>query len=136
MMRNIPIYIDRELLVAVAAKLVGVLSEDSRGRSGGAGLNWLIQGTVSAETGHTVARDIRELLPEDVLYSIYDKVTNRFNVADCIEAFARTGEQQLLPGSVVSAQGILSFPDLNVPQYDPFNPPTISVKTFSVHGEK
>lgn len=134
---NTTIYVDQKLIIAIAAKLVGVLRQESKGTSGSISLNWLIQSSVSADNGIDISRDVRELLPEDVVHLVYNHIQNKYiNVSKCVDAMANVGDDQLFPGSVLSVQGGLSFPDLNnIPQYDPFNPPNINVRTFSVHGE-
>ena len=76
-------------------------------------------------------------MPEDVVYLIYENIVNRYkSVEECIDALSQTGESQILPGSVISVEGILSFPELKTPKYDPFNPPSIEVPIFSVHGDR
>ena len=134
---NTVIYVDQDLMTAIAAKRVGLLREDAKGTTGGMSLNWLIQSSVSTDTRQSISRDVRELLPEDVVYMVYDHIEHRFeSVRDCINGLADTGPDQLLPGSVISVQGVLSFPDTAIPAYDPFSPPTIDVRTFSVHGQR
>lgn len=132
------VYVDRELAVAIATKLVGLLLGKEAREGRGISLNWLIQSSISVDETEIITRDLREMLPEDVIYLVYDRITNKFeNVPEAIKAFARSGDQRLLPGEVVSVTGQLMFSGLVLPDaFDPFSPPDIQVKTFNFHGEQ
>jgi len=134
---NIPIYIDKNLLAAIGVDLIGMMLDQTKAKGGSVGLNWLIQSNISVDTSSTVGRDIRELLPERILYMVYPEVTNRFDTVEkFIERTTSSSPKSLLPGEAVLVKGTLSFPDMPAPSFDPFSPPDLTVRTFSVHGEK
>lgn len=132
------IYVDTELAVAIAAKLVGLQLQESISGGGGGAFNWLIQASISYEEGRSITRDIRELLPEEVMYEVYEHIDDRFvSIQECIRRMADLGGDRLLPGRPISVQGKLSIPDVkSLGDYDPFSPPDIEVRTFQFHGDK
>lgn len=134
------VYVDRNLAVAMAVKLVGLQHHSSKTEGAGGSFNWLIQAYVSRDDSLGITTDIRELLPEEVIYEIYEAIDDeyKFNrVATCVEKMAESGEKRLLPGRPISVQGVLRFPNLaKVTDYNPFDPPDIQVKTFKFHGEQ
>jgi len=133
---NTPIYIDKSLITAIGTQLVGLKIDQSRSTTTGLSLNWLIQSSLAVDETTGVGRDIRELLPEHILYIIYPEVKSKFeNVEICIDALLRSGENRLLPGEPLAVKGILQFPNIKVSNFDPFTPPDIDVPTFLVHGE-
>jgi hypothetical protein len=134
---NTPVYIDKNLITAVGAQLVGLRIDQSSSISKGLSLNWLIQSNLAVDETTGVGRDIREFLPEHILYMIYPELKCKFeSVEGCIEALSKTGEDRILPGEPLAVKGILHFPDLKIETFDPFNPPDIEVPTFLVHGEE
>jgi hypothetical protein len=127
------VYVDKELIVAVGALLVG--SSKSISAGGGASINILLQTHIDASSSTT--RDLSELLPEHVFYKCHDKISNKFsNTKDATTALHSFEQNQIIPGTPVSVAGILSFPDLQtIGVYDPFKPPSIDVETFEMYGE-
>jgi len=134
------VYVDRQLAVAIAVKLVGIQLHRGQSHRVGGAFNWIIQAYVSRDENVSFTTDIRELLPEEVMYEVYEAIDKEYkfeNVGKCIEKMAEIGENQLLPGRPISVQGLLKFPDLQkFSPYNPFDPPNIDVKTFQFHGEK
>lgn len=134
------VYVDRKLAVAMAVRLIGLQLHRGQRNSAGGAFNWIIQAYVSRDENVGFTTDIRELLPEEVMYEVYEAIDDEFKFEDvekCIEKMAEIGENQLLPGRPISVQGVLKFPDLQeLGAYNPFEPPDIEVKTFQFHGEK
>jgi len=133
------VYVDRQLAIAMAVKLIGLQISEERSTGGGGSFNWLIQAYVSHDASTGITTDIRELLPEEVMYELYDAISDEYKfekVSDCVTAMAESGDKRLLPGRPISVQGKLMLPDMKLSRYDPFNPPDIEVKTFNFHGEK
>lgn len=134
------VYVDKELATAMAVKLVGLQSEETRTRGVGGSFNWIIQANVADESSSSISVDIRELLPEDVMYRVYDALEPSYkfdNLSNAITRLSQTGDHALLPGQPISVTGTLSFPSITrTGPYDPFNPPDLTVPTFLVHGER
>src|SRR5450759_1978707 len=121
---NTPVYVDKNLVTAIAAQLVGLRLDKSSTTSKGFSLNWLIQSNMAIDETTGVGRDIREYLPEHVLYMIYPELQFKFeNVESCIEVLSKGGEDRLLPGMSLAVKGILQFPDVKISNFDPFSPP-------------
>lgn len=133
------VYVDRQIAVAMAVKLVGLEQHKQNINTGSGGFNWLIQANISHGERTGIITDIRELLPEEVMYEIYEALDTEYkysSVEDCVRGMEKRGEGQLLPGRPISVSGLLRFPGLqNIESYDPFNPPDIEVRTFNFHGE-
>ena len=133
---NTPVYIDKSLMTAIGAQIVGIKIDETSTTSSGLSLNWLIQSNLAVGETTGVGRDIRELLPEHLLYMIYPEVKCKFDsVESCIDSLAKSGEDRLLPGEPLAVKGIIQFSGINTTTFDPFNPPDIEVQTFLVHGE-
>lgn len=133
------VYVDSKLAVAMAAKLVGSeLQEENNIEVGGA-FNWLVQAYVNKGDGTSITREISELLPEEVMYELYAAISDEFKfpkISDCINKMADVSTNRLLPGRSISVEGVLSFPDLGeLANYNPFDPPDITLKTFKFYGE-
>ena len=135
--KNILVFVDHPLAIAMASKLVGVLQSRTEGRQAGATFNFLIGGSASSQKGSSVQQDIRELLPEDLMYMLYEHIEVKAGtVADVVdELHAPTG---FLPGKPVSVQGRLEFPELvaaaGTPS--PFASADVQLPTHTFHGQK
>lgn len=134
------VYVDRRLAVAMAVKLIGLELNRTQSRERGGAFNWLIQAYIDHGETTGISTDIRELLPEEIMYETYEAVAVEYkfkDIASCITGMAATGDKRLLPGRPISVEGVLKFPDLaNLGSYNPFDPPDINIKTFQFHGEK
>lgn len=134
------VYVDRQIAVAMAVKLVGLEQHKQSVNTGAGGFNWLIQANVEHSESTGIMTDIRELLPEEVMYVIYDAIDDEYkynNVESCVRGMEQRGDCQLLPGRPISVSGLLHFPDLQaLDSYDPYNPPDVEMRTFNFHGER
>lgn len=134
------VYVDREMAVAMAVKLVGLEIHKQKTNTGTGGFNWLIQAYVAHGETTGIVTDIRELLPEEVMYEIYDAINAEYkysNVESCVRGLEQRGDRQLLPGRPISVSGLLHFPEIKkITSYDPYNPPDIEMRTFNFHGER
>lgn len=135
---NTLVYVDKQLAVAIAVKLIGLLLGQSERERKGITLNWLIGGSISVDEAKSAVQDLREMLPEDIIYSIYEKIPHKFNnVEDTVRALAMSDENRILPGEVLTLPGQMTFPRVELPSsFDPFEPQDIDVDVFNFHGEK
>lgn len=123
-------------MIAIGTQLVGLRRDQSSTTTRGLSLNWLIQSNLALEETDGIGRDIREFLPEHLLYMIYPELKCKFeNAENCIEALSKGGEQRLLPGEPLAVKGILQFPDVTISNFDPFSPPDIDVSTFWIQAK-
>jgi hypothetical protein len=124
----------------MAVKLVGLQVNNGNETEVGTAFNWLIQAHVNQKDSSGISVDMRELLPEEVMYEVYKAIDEKHKfqkILKCIDKMAENGENRLLPGHPISVQGILKFPEMKEYQgYNPFNPPDLHVNTFLFHGEK
>jgi hypothetical protein len=123
----------------MAVKLVGLELHRNRTNTTGGGFSWLVQAYVSRDESVGSTTDIREILPEEIMYEVYRAIGDEFKcktLAPCIEKMAATGPDRLLPGHPISVIGVLTFAELGTLKYDPFAPPDINMKTFQFHGEE
>ena len=84
------IYVDKQLTVAIANKLVGLSISKSKREGGGLSLNWLINSSYEVDETDSTTRDLREMLPEDVIHLLYKEIKHRYSsVSDAIQAFGQ-----------------------------------------------
>lgn len=130
------VYADRELAIAIAARLVGLQLQE---KTVSGAFNWLLQAKITHEQGWSVVRDIRELLPEDIIYEIDEYLSPEVkfeSVEECVRQL-ESGHELLMPGRPLSIRGFLSFPDLApLERADPANPPDIEMKIRRFHAEE
>lgn len=135
--KNTLIYVDRNLSIATAANLVGVMTSKSDSESSKVGLNWLISASVDESSSTAKQYDIREMLPEDLAYYYHERIENRFeNLTELIPLLTTGIKDSLIPGNVISVYGKLTFPNFQLPtNYSPFEPVEIDIKSYLFHGE-
>ncbi|MFW2475332.1 MAG: hypothetical protein ACN4EP_00355 [Sediminibacterium sp.] len=136
--KNILLYVDKELSIAIAANMVGVLKTVSQNQSTKIGANWLIN--IGHDEGDSTANqfDIRELLPEDLVYHFHEKISNKFEkLSDLIPNMTAGSDKSFIPGSVVSVYGKLLFPNFKLPaDQSPFEQFDPNLKSIIFHGEE
>ena len=138
-MENTLIYVDSKLSISIAANLVGVLSSSEQTQSNKIGVNWLLTSSIGVEESSTTQKDIRELLPEDLVYLFYPHIVQKFdNLENALPLLNTTSPDSLKPGNVVSLKGKLVFNELgeNPPSFSPFTPQDVNLKSFFFHGEE
>lgn len=138
-MENTLIYVDSKLSIAIAAKLVGVLSSSGKSQSNKIGINWLITSSIDEEHSSTTQVDIRELLPEDLVYLYYPHIDQKFeDLEKAIPLLNTTSSGSLKPGNVISIKGKLIFHEFDsiLPEFLPFSPEDIELKSYFFHGEE
>lgn len=134
---NTIVYVDRPLAIAIAAKLIGVLQTQTQGTTKSASLNWLITTNLGSQSSTARGSDVRELMPEDLVYHFYDAISEKHDKIEQIIGRLSTGtENGFIPGTVISIKGKLVFPDLTLPAaISPFTSPDIDLPTLIFHGE-
>jgi hypothetical protein len=134
---NTLVYVDRPLAIAIAAKLVGVLQTQTEGSSKTASFNWLVSAGVGSQDTSATASDVRELLPEDLLYFLYPHIQHRLtSIEPVIGKFSAGTADSFSPGTIVSIHGNLTFPELDLPEkYSPFKHSDINLPSVMFHGE-
>jgi hypothetical protein len=136
---NTVVYVDRTLAVAIAAKLVGVLQTQTEGANRSASFNWLVSAAVGSQNTSARASDVRELLPEDLIYFLYPHIKERHaSVEPVIGRLSSGAGDAFTPGTPISICGELSFPSLeNLPTaYKPYEGVEIDLPQVTFHGEK
>jgi hypothetical protein len=139
-MDNIIVFVDRQLAIAIAAKLVGVVRTQSDTNGIDSGINWLISATYKSEGTVAHESDIRELLPEDLIYLFYPRIQERYDSLEEIIGRLSTGaDNSYLPGMVVSIKGRLKFPGIDgatIKASSPFSDVEINLPVKTFHGER
>lgn len=135
--RHTLIFVDKPLVVAIAAKVVGVLTSHAKGRHARAGANWLISAGVEATETTSEQYDIREMLPEDLIYYIYPDILEKHDKISTILPKMSTGvKDSLVPGDVISISGQLNFSQIpELENHSPFQSTEINLPIISFHGE-
>lgn len=137
-MKGIILYVDRSLAIAIAANLVGVLNTKGQSRTEKVGFNWLVSAGQDDAWANTSQLDIREMLPEDLVYYFYNKIPYRYeNLESLLPKLTVGTSDSLLPGNVVSVKGSLFFPNLTLnANNSPFEEVELDVKKHIFHGEE
>jgi hypothetical protein len=132
------IFVDRALATAIAAKVVGVLKSHSEGRNKKVGANWLISAGLEATETTSEQYDLREMLPEDLMYYIYPTIPEKHDKISSLLPKMTTGtNNSLAPGDVVSVNGRLLFRGFSpVEGHSPFQDTDVDLPLISFHGEK
>ncbi len=130
---NSLVYVEQSLIVPIAAKLIGSSTSTAEAATGSVGFNlWM-----AAQLGHSdeASRETRvaDLFPEDVFYLAYPEIANKEMTVRDYCAAVSSGSIGL--ADVTSLVGVLEFQDFEVQEYDPFNPPEITVeRTVRIYG--
>jgi hypothetical protein len=132
------VFVDRPLAVAVAAKLVGVLTTHTNGFTTRTSLNWLISAGMDEQNADTRQVDIREMLPEHLLYYVYPHIDSFFPSINTqlLDKLATGPSGGFIPGDVLSVCGTLRLHNIDaVPPVSPFDPVELNLPTTVFHGE-
>ena len=122
----------------MAVRYIGALTKEGQTTGTGAGFNWLVQASLRSDESREVTTDIRDLLPEDLMHSLFAALPQSASfdsVEAAVERLADASPSRLLPGNPISIAGILRFTGVPA-NFDPFNPPDIEINTFHFHGER
>ena len=126
MVQNSLVYVNKNLVVPLAAKLLGSTITIAHGTNAEAGFDWFFQSKASVEYNKEIQTNLIDFFAEDIFLMAYEKIENN-NIP--VKEFCKN--VQLMKYSlseVVSIKGILSMPDISVSEkYNPFSPAPISI---------
>ncbi|MCI8915002.1 MAG: hypothetical protein HFF38_13010 [Lawsonibacter sp.] len=129
---NSLVYVDKNLVVPLAAKLLGSTISISKGSSAEGGFDWFFQSRAGIEYNKEIQTNIVDFFAEDIFAMAYDKIENR---QLHVKEFCKN--VQLMKYSlsdIVSIEGILQVPNVSIGKYNPFDPPKIDIpKTFKIN---
>jgi hypothetical protein len=130
---NTLIYVDKDLIVPIAARLVGTSISASAGEEVSGGLDWIVAATAGYSKERTAETDVAKLFPEDVFNYAYPKIGQvRLSIRDYC---AGVSERAIRPPEVISVIGSLHISGIDTLKYDPFNPPKIDLPDqYRVYG--
>ena len=118
-----PVYpiVDKQLILPIGVKLLGSSLATRDAESVEGGFNWF----VAAKMGYTgeTSTEIRvsELFPEDIFLLAYEQIVRR-NLR-VHEYSQQVNNHTIELSNVISVNGLLRFPDIELKPYDPFQPP-------------
>lgn len=129
---NSLVYVDKNLVVPLVAKLLGSTISISKGASTEGGFDWFFQSRAGIEYNKEIQTNIVDFFAEDIFTLAYDKIKNKMlHVKDFCK------NVQLMKYSlseIVSIAGILEIPGIEIGEYNPFEPPQIDIpKTYKVN---
>lgn len=130
---NTLIYVEKQLILPVAVKLVGSSMATKSAESVSGGFNWVIA-TRLGHTGESATETrLADLFPEDIFTFAYTEIPNK-NLA--VREFAEAAAtRRVTPPDVVSIDGTLHFPGIPPHTYDPFQPPDIQPDhEYNIYG--
>jgi hypothetical protein len=133
------VYVDKPMAVAIAAKLIGVLRTATHNTKNAVSLNWLVGASTEAGDSNSDQTDLREMLPEVLMYMLYQKIPSRgLSLEETVSKFVLGATGSLIPGDVVSTKGKMEFPGLEkVPEFSPEMDSRVELplKARFFHGE-
>lgn len=131
---NTLVHVDGKLIVPIGAKLVGSVLSSGNEISAKGGFNWFVQASLKQATEQGVETRVSDLFAEDIFRTVYDKLAHRqLSVQTLCRQIQAT---ELQAADIVSVVGTLRIPGVNLPRFDPFDPPTIEMPTYMVSGEQ
>lgn len=130
---NTLVYVEKDLILPIGAKLVGSSLTKGDKASNSVGFNWFLNASLKMSQDNKVETKIAELFPEDIFNFVYSKIT--FTQMNISEICSKISDLTLKPGSIVSITGRLHIDGLQQLEYNPFDPPQISLpKTYNIYG--
>jgi hypothetical protein len=122
---NTLIYVEKDLILPIAARLVGTMVSSGSTRAASGGLNWVAAATASYSSEKSTEIEMAKLFPEDVFHYCYPQIIHRgLTVRKYCTGVA---SHELVPPNVVAVSGVLRISGSTPPQYDPFDPPKIDL---------
>jgi len=118
---NTLIYVDKDLILPIAARLVGTSLSSASSRSGTVGLSWVVAaaGSYSRERGTEI--EMAKLFPEDIFHYCYPHIERRS--MDVRTYCSAAASHEIIPPNVVSVTGVLRIGGVTPSSYNPFSPP-------------
>lgn len=132
-MANSLVYVDKLLVVPMAAKVLG--SSVTIGKKGTTetGFDWFATAKVGFEYNHDIQANIVDFFAEDIFNMAYKKLKEQNLSVKSFCANVQASKYSL--SDIVSINGKLEVPGVSVGKYDPYDPPEIVLpKTYKVNG--
>ena len=132
-MANSLVYVDKLLVVPMAAKVLG--SSITIGKKGGAevGFDWFATAKVGFEYNHDIQANIVDFFAEDIFQMAYNKLSEKNLTIQQFCANVQASKYAL--SDIVSIKGMFEVPGVTVKKYDPYDPPEIKLpKIYKVNG--
>ena len=132
-MANSLVYVDKLLVVPMAAKIVGSSITVGKKGSVGAGFDWFASAKVGFEYNQDIQANIVDFFAEDIFQMAYKKMQEK-NLS--VKQFcANVQGSKYALSDIASINGMLDVPGVSVGRYDPYDPPEIVLpKTYKVNG--
>lgn len=132
-MPNSLVYVDKLLVVPMAAKVLGSSITIGKKRGGEAGFDWFATAKFGFEYNQDIQANIVDFFAEDIFQMAYEKIRNKENTVKEFCAHVHKGEYAL--SDIVSINGILKVSGVSIGKYNPYDPPEITLpKTYKING--
>lgn len=132
-MANSLVYVDKVLVVPMAAKVLGSSITIGKKGSAEAGFDWFATAKVGFEYNHDIQANIVDFFAEDIFNMSYAKLSEKNLAVNLFCANVQASKYAL--SDIVSINGMLEVPGVTVEKYDPYDPPEIQLpKTYKVNG--
>lgn len=130
---NTLIYVEKQLILPIAAKLVGPSMSTNSTQNASGGFNWLLAVRLGYAAESGAETQIADLFPEDIYSFAYSEIERKhLSVRDFA---ASVSSHQVSPPDVVTIDGTLRFPETAPQTFNPFRPPTIDLPDrYSIYG--
>jgi len=130
--RNTLIYVDQELILPIAARLIGTSLSAGESEEVSGGFRWVVAAAAGYGRESATEVDVAKLFPEDLFHYCYPKIAP---VRLSVSAFCdKVGIRDIRPPDVVSVVGVLRIEGVGSARYDPFDPPKIDLPQHQFYG--
>jgi len=131
---NALVYVEKRLIVPIAAKLIGSSLSSGTSSSKSGSFNWFLAASIDFSREKGAETRVAELFPEDIFNYVYEKIErSNLTVQQLCEDISSS---KLTSACVVSLIGTLKIPGVKIGAYNPFDPPEIEIpKTYNIYGE-
>ena len=127
------VYVDKELIIGLAAPYLGSEMHAVKELSVSGGFNWLLQAEVSKTQSQSVIVNIRDMRSDAIANKLLEKVPSsiKFSDVDKCTKYIKDCESEDNIGKLVVVNGVLNIPDKNGVTFNPLSPsPTENIKSF------
>jgi hypothetical protein len=133
-MKNMLVFVDKNLIVPVAVKLLGSSITIGKKVSAESGFDWFFLAKMGIENNKEIQANIVDFFAEDVFDMAYSKILEK-----CLDVRTLCNNVQSMKykdSDIVSIKGRLEIPGIGVcNKYNPFDPPDITLsKVYKING--
>ncbi|CNF12700.1 Uncharacterised protein [Mycobacterium tuberculosis] len=130
---NTLIYVEKQLILPIAVKLVGSSLATRGMETGSAGFSWFLAAKLGYASESGSDMNLADLFPEDIFSFAYTEIENKnLSVQEFAEAVAA---RRVVAPDVITVEGTLRFPGIAPQRYDPFQPPDIDLPhEYRIYG--